>query len=92
VVGLHDRFTVVTHTRHTSLPTGIDKDRLLFVSFTSCHCVVKFILIARWLKEKSGDVPPASRCVGANPMMLSWAIFSEAGSIISSEMCHCDPW
>jgi G patch domain-containing protein 2 len=35
------RFTVVTHTRHTSLPTGIDKDRLLFVSFTSCHCVVK---------------------------------------------------
>jgi G patch domain-containing protein 2 len=25
------RFTVVTRTRHTSLPTGIDKDRLLFM-------------------------------------------------------------
>ncbi|CAK9267797.1 unnamed protein product [Sphagnum jensenii] len=25
------RFVVVTHTRHTSLPTGIDKDRLLFM-------------------------------------------------------------
>jgi hypothetical protein len=54
------------------------------------------ILLARWLKEKSGEVLPASRCVGGFRavvlMMLSWANFSEAGSIISSELCHCDPW